>query len=82
MQISLDISLYPMHKEYITPILQFIKALNTYEGFSIATNPLSTQLHGDFNKIWSALAIELPKCFGTDYTNIVVIKLVSKNVIE
>jgi len=52
MNISLDISLYPLTPDYKKPILAFIEALRTYEGIEILMNPLSTQLYGDFNLVW------------------------------
>ena len=80
--ISLDISLYPLTSEYKQPILGFIEALRKYEGFEMMTNPLSTQLYGDFQKIWSALEVELPRALGSNYTSVVVLKLVSVDVVS
>ncbi len=82
MNISLDISLYPLTPAYKSPILNFIEALRAYEGFEIKTNPLSTQLYGDYQAIWQALGKELPAAFGAEHTSIAVLKIVSVDVLE
>lgn len=82
MQVSLDISLYPLTPEYKAPILAFIRALRVHEGFEVRTNPLSTQLYGDYAAVWAALGQELPRAFGAEHTSIAVIKVVSINVEE
>lgn len=78
--ISLDISLYPLNADYKAPILGFITALEGYDGFEVMRNPLSTQLYGGFEEIWSALAVELPRAFGAEHTSIAVLKVVSVDV--
>ena len=80
MNISLDISLYPLTPDYKKPILAFIEALRTYEGIEILMNPLSTQLYGDFNLVWGAVGKELLAAFGAEYTEIAVLKVVSVDV--
>lgn len=80
MSISLDISLYPLSPDYKAPILGFIAALEGYGGFEVLRNPLSTQLYGDFEAVWSALAVELPRAFGAEHTSVAVIKVVSVDV--
>jgi len=80
MNISLDISLYPLTPDYKKPILAFIEALKSYPGIEMLMNPLSTQLYGDFDLVWGAVGKELFKAFGAEYTEIAVIKVVSVDV--
>jgi len=80
MNISLDISLYPLTPDYKKPILDFIEALKQYPEIDILYNPLSTQLYGDFDTVWNAVGKELSKAFGAAYTEIAVIKVVSVDV--
>ncbi len=82
MQVSLDISLYPLNAEYKAPILRFIEALRGYGGFELRSNSLSTQLFGDYTAIWTALGTELPRAFGADFNSVAVVKIVSVNVEE
>ena len=79
--ISLDISLYPLTPEYKAPILGFIERLRGYEGFEVMSNPLSTQLYGDFEAIWGALGTELPRAFGAEFASVAVMKVVSVDVL-
>lgn len=79
---SLEISLYPLTPEYVKPIRRFIDALNTYEGFEVMTNAMSTQLHGDFAAVWEALGKELPRAFGAAHASVAVIKVLSIDVVS
>ena len=44
MQVPIDISLYPLNKEFILPIDDFIDNLKRYKNIEVQTNPISTQL--------------------------------------
>ena len=55
MNITVDISLYPLDADYVPPIKAFIRALNAFDGIEIVTNQLSTQLRGDFDTVTQAL---------------------------
>ena len=65
MNISIDISMYPLHKDFEKPIIDFIKALRASD-FHIEENGLSTQIFGPFeevmtfvnNNIHSSLLVE------------------------
>jgi len=63
MRISVEISYYPLHEEYINPILAFIDRLKTYEDLEIVTNGMSTQVFGDYSSVMSALNTEIEKAF-------------------
>ncbi len=80
MNISLDISLYPLTPDYKKPILGFIEALRQYPEIAMLANPLSTQLYGDFDLVWHAVGKELRAAFGAEFTEVAVIKVVSVDV--
>jgi len=82
MRISLDISLYPLTPEYKSPILGFIRALRSYDSLEVRSNPLSTQVHGEFSEVWEALGTELQKTFEDEHTSVAVMKAVSVDVTE
>ena len=63
MKISLDISLYPLNKDYIAPIKSFIAAVNQTSGLEITTNSMSTQIRGESDIIFDLLKSEVPKVF-------------------
>lgn len=47
MQISVELSCYPLAEKYIPPIKAFIDKINQTEGITALTNTMSTQLFGD-----------------------------------
>jgi uncharacterized protein YqgV (UPF0045/DUF77 family) len=55
MQITVDISMYPLDKNYVPPIKEFIHRLREFPGIEIITNQLSTQLTGEFADVSRAL---------------------------
>ena len=59
MQISVDVSLYPLQQEYIPVIIDFIHRVQEYEGIDIVRNDLSTQLFGDYDRVMEVLSKEL-----------------------
>ena len=89
-RISVDISLYPLSEDFKTPILEFIRKLKSVEGLEVQTNPLSTQVHGEFGQVWSTLGELLLDSFGdsnapaqfSSYLQVAVLKIVSVDVTE
>ena len=56
MQVSVDISLYPLHQDYIPQIDAFIALLNQEPDVQVVTNALSTQLYGEYETVMELLA--------------------------
>ena len=56
MQVSVDISLYPLHQDYIPQIDAFIFLLNQEPAVQVVTNALSTQLYGEYETVMGLLA--------------------------
>ncbi len=54
MQVSVDLSLYPLTADYEAPIIAFIRRLQDYD-IEVATNPLTTQLTGEYDTVMHAL---------------------------
>ncbi len=46
MQLSVDISLYPLSADFVPPILDFIASLERAPGLTVVRNTLSTQVFG------------------------------------
>jgi len=63
MRISVDISLYPLDKNYIEPIKKFISVVNTTDGLEVDTNKMSTQIRGESDMIFDLLKNEIPNVF-------------------
>ncbi len=59
MQVSAELSLYPLTPDYDTPIIAFIHRLRAQPGIRVATNGLSTQLTGDYAAVMAALTLAM-----------------------
>ena len=63
MNISVEISMYPLSENYLVRVDAFIKALQVYKSFKIVVSPISTQLFGDSFAIFAALEKEITLAF-------------------
>lgn len=79
MEVSVDISLYPLQEGYEKPILAFIAALEKEQSIDVVRNELSTQVHGDYHTIMQLLEKEILSVFDEIPHSIFVIKLVGNN---
>jgi uncharacterized protein YqgV (UPF0045/DUF77 family) len=79
MEISVDISMYPLQKEFEAPILAFIAELEKEQSVEVVRNELSTQVHGDYKVIMSLLEKEMFTVFTDIPDSIFVLKLVGNN---
>jgi len=59
MDIGVEISLYPLHQEFIPPIQNFIDRLNADQRLRVVTNSMSTQVFGDYDLVMQRLVREL-----------------------
>ena len=63
MKLSVEISKYPLHQDYIPFIKGFIDRLNTYDDLKVITNTLSTQIFGDYDLVMSVLSTEIKRSY-------------------
>lgn len=63
MRVSVDISLYPLDENFIPPIKNVIARLNTYDALEVVTNPMSTQIKGEYLDVMQALTVEIGTTF-------------------
>jgi uncharacterized protein YqgV (UPF0045/DUF77 family) len=75
MDIGVEISLYPLHDDYIPPIQDFIDRLNADGRFKVITNQMSTQVFGSYEEVMEALTRELRPTFERDGKAIFVMKV-------
>ena len=61
MQVSVEISLYPLDQNYIPPIQEFIDRLNTYTELKVVENTMSTQVYGEYAKVLEILNNEMQR---------------------
>ncbi len=76
MRISVDISLYPLNKDYVEPILSFIKKLDSNKNVIIKRNSLSTQIFGEYRDVMDCLDDEIEAVFDAIPESVFVLKMV------
>jgi uncharacterized protein YqgV (UPF0045/DUF77 family) len=59
MNVSVDLSLYPLAEEYVPAIIDLIHRLEARTDIEVARTALSTQLFGDYDAVMRAIAEEL-----------------------
>lgn len=64
MRVAVDISLYPIADDFIPPIQDVIKRLNTHPAIEVETNRMSTQVRGEFDDVMKVLNQEIKTTFG------------------
>lgn len=79
MEISVDISMYPLQEDFRKPILAFIDSLEKVDNIDIVKNDLSTQIHGDYKIIMQLLEKEMFSVFTQIPDSIFVLKFVGNN---
>lgn len=63
MNISVEISYYPLKDEFKAAVLDFIERIQNYPNLEISRNGMSTQIFGEYNDVMSILTKEIKKSF-------------------
>ncbi len=77
MKASIELSMYPLHADYGTPILKFIERLRQHQGLTVQTNNMSTQIFGEYDLLMTVLASEMKRSFAEEKTAVMVMKVVN-----
>ncbi len=77
MRVAVDISLYPIADDFIPPIDDVIKRLNSHESLEVNTNPMSTQIRGEYDDVMAALNREIKTTFESSPKAVFVIKILN-----
>lgn len=75
MKIAVEISLYPLDAHYVGPIKDFIARLNRHAGLHVITNAMSTQVAGEHDLVFAALAEETKTTFAGEQRCVFVMKV-------
>ena len=75
MDIGVEISLYPLHQQYIPPIEDFIARINRDGALRVVTNSMSTQIFGRYEDLLGALNREMRVTFETGNKAVFVMKV-------
>ncbi len=76
MNISVDISYYPLKEEFIPPIKNFIGRLNAYDNIVVKTNGISTQVFGAYFEVMEIITKEIHKSFELPHS-VFVLKIIN-----
>ena len=77
MQVSIELSLYPLNEKFISPIDDFINRLETYKIIEVRKNNMSTQLFGEFDVLMNILKVEMGKTFKEEINSVFNLKIVN-----
>jgi uncharacterized protein YqgV (UPF0045/DUF77 family) len=77
MRVAVDISLYPIADEFIPPIDDVIGRLNSHESLEVTTNPMSTQVFGEYDVVMAALSREIKTTFESSPRAVFAIKILN-----
>lgn len=79
MEASADISMYPLGREFIPDIKDFIERLNSHPDIECKTNGMSTQVFGPFKRVMEAITAEMEFSFQKHGKSVFVLKIVNSN---
>lgn len=79
MEISVEISKYPLADDYIPAIKSFIDRLNAVAGLTVVTNTMSTQVFGDYDLVMDTLKEEMRLSWEQFGKSIFVCKFIGTN---
>lgn len=77
-KISVEISIYPLHNDYLQDIESFIVGLNQHP-VKVKTNTMSTQVFGEFNSVMTAIQTELNNTFSSGRKFSVNLKIINND---
>jgi uncharacterized protein YqgV (UPF0045/DUF77 family) len=79
MQLSVEISKYPLADNYIPAIKDFIGRLQAIDGLSVVGNTMSTQVFGDYDLVMDSLKAEFRRSYEQFGKAIFVCKFIGTN---
>jgi uncharacterized protein YqgV (UPF0045/DUF77 family) len=82
MKIAVDISLYPLAEEFIPPIRDVIGRLNGHSQLEVVTNPMSTQVRGEYDDVMTALKEEMKTTFENLPKAVFVVKILNNPIAD
>jgi len=79
MECSVEISMYPLNKNYKKPIISFIHSLRKYPFIKVKTNGMSTQVFGEYNRVMRAINSEIETSFLIENKVVFNLKILNGN---
>jgi uncharacterized protein YqgV (UPF0045/DUF77 family) len=82
MELSAELSLYPLTGDVDTSVLAFIEDLHESGEISVVTNTMSTQISGDWDAVMRAVNIALKRSSQRIDRQVLVVKYLPRHRIE
>lgn len=79
MQVSVDISLYPLKEEFKKPIKAFINNIDSQDKFKVKRNNMSTSIFGEYKEIMQWITDNMEETLLDDENAVFVLKVVGGN---
>lgn len=79
MQISAELSLYPLSNDYKPEIKNYIALLNKFPELDVKTNALSTEIFGDYDIVMRAIQTASKTLFEQDSPVVLIAKYLNKD---
>ncbi len=76
MKLTAELSLYPFTEDYLGVIRAFITRLADYEDLQVVTNAMSTQICGDYDRVFDLIQAELRSSLEQYGRQVLVCKLI------
>ena len=77
MKASIDISMYPLDKDYKTFILDYIERLKSYDDITVVCNTISTQVFGEYDRLMEIFTTENKISMELNPAMVIVSKLIN-----
>jgi uncharacterized protein YqgV (UPF0045/DUF77 family) len=77
LETTIEISKYPLDKNYEAPILDFIQRLNANKELTVKTNATSTHITGEYFTVMNILTQEIKTSYDKYGKVIFVVKILS-----
>lgn len=77
MKASIDISMYPLDKDYKVFILDYIERLKSYKDIKVVCNTISTQIYGDYDRLMEIFTKENKKSMEENPAMVIVSKIIN-----
>lgn len=82
MKVAVDVSLYPLSDDWLEPIRDAIERLNAYESLDVTTNPMSTQIRGEYGAVMDALTKEIGTTFERTPKAVFAIRILNNPLVD
>lgn len=79
MEITIEISMYPLHKNYEADIIDFITFLKNQKEIKVRVNETSTHLFGSYDAVFEALRIGIKEAFARHNKTVFALKVLGAN---